>query len=47
MHLRLIRLQTQYKNIEHTYLKYLVPLTPSVEKITSLHGSSKFINEEI
>jgi hypothetical protein len=37
--LRLIRLQTQHKNTEHTYLKLLTPLTPSVEKtVKLLHG---------
>jgi hypothetical protein len=37
--LKLIRPQTQHKNPEHTYLKFLTPLTPSVEKIVNLlHG---------
>jgi hypothetical protein len=34
--LRLLRLQTT-KNSEHMYLKFLTPLTPSVEKIVSLY----------
>ena len=37
--LRLIRPQMQYKNPEHTYLKDLIQLTPTVEKIMNLcHG---------
>jgi len=36
--LRLIRLQTLHKNPEHMYLKFLTPLTPSVEKIVKFHG---------
>jgi hypothetical protein len=33
--LRLIRPQTQHKNPENTYLKFLTPLMPSVEKTES------------
>jgi hypothetical protein len=36
--LRLIKLQTQQKNPEHMYLKFLIPLTTSVEKIVDFHG---------
>jgi hypothetical protein len=37
--LRLIRPQTQHKNPEHMYLKFLTPVTPSVEKtVNLLHG---------
>jgi len=37
--LRLIRPQTQHKAPEDTYLKFLTPLTPSVEKVVDLlHG---------
>jgi hypothetical protein len=36
--LRQIRPQTQHKNLEHTYFKFLTPLTPSVEKIMNLCG---------
>ena len=40
--------QTQQKNPEHAYLKFLTPLTPSVEKtVKNAMGSSKFINKEI
>jgi hypothetical protein len=35
---RLIRPQTQHKNSEHMYLKFLTSLTPSVEKIVKFHG---------
>jgi hypothetical protein len=34
--LGLIRPQTQHKNPEHMYLKFLIPPTPSVEKIVNL-----------
>jgi len=34
--LRLIRPQTQHKNPQHMYLKFLTPPAPSVEKIFSL-----------
>jgi hypothetical protein len=34
--LRLIRPQTQHKNPEHVYLKFLVPQTSSVEKTVNL-----------
>jgi hypothetical protein len=33
--LRLIRPQTQHRNPEHMYLKFL---TPSVEEVVNLHG---------
>jgi hypothetical protein len=37
--LRLIRPQTQHTNPEHTYLKFLTPLRPSMEKtVHLLHG---------
>jgi hypothetical protein len=36
--LRLIRPQTQHKNPEHMYLKFLMPLTLSLEKIVNLYG---------
>jgi hypothetical protein len=36
--LRLIRPHTLHKNPEHTYLKFLTPVTPSVEKIVKFHG---------
>jgi len=36
--LRLIRPQTQHTYLKHTYLKFLTPLTPSVEKTVNLHG---------
>jgi hypothetical protein len=36
--LRQIRPQTPDKNPEPLYLKFLTPLTPSVEKIVNLHG---------
>jgi len=37
--LRLIRLHTQHNTPEHTYLKFLTPLTPSVGKVVDiLHG---------
>ena len=36
--LRLIRPQTQHKNREHMYLKFLTPLTTFVEKTVNLHG---------
>jgi len=29
----IIRIQTQHKNPEHMYFKFLTPLTPSVEKV--------------
>jgi hypothetical protein len=35
--LRLIRPQTQHKNPEDTYLKFLTPLRPSMEKTMNLH----------
>jgi hypothetical protein len=35
--LRQITPPTQHKNPEHMYLKFLKPLTPSVEKIGNLH----------
>jgi len=28
--------QTQHRNLEHTYLKFLTPLTPYVEKTVNL-----------
>jgi len=40
--LKLIRPQTQHKYPEHMYLKFLTPLTPSVEKIVKLHGSKYY-----
>ena len=37
--LRLIRPQMRHKNPEHMYLKFLIPVTPSVEKtVNLLHG---------
>jgi hypothetical protein len=37
--LRLIRPQMQHKSPQHMYLKFLMPLAPSVEKIVKLlHG---------
>jgi len=38
MNPRLIRPQTQHKNPENTYLKFLTPLLPSVEKNMNLHA---------
>ena len=39
MKLKLIRPQTQHKSPQHMYLKFLMPLAPSVEKIVNLlHG---------
>ena len=38
--LKLIRPQTQNKNPEHMYLKFVTSLTLSVEKIVNLHGFS-------
>ena len=35
---RLIRTQTQHKNPERIYLKFLTLLKPSVEKIVNFHG---------
>jgi hypothetical protein len=35
---RLIITQTQHKNPEHIYLKFLTLLTPSVEKTVYFHG---------
>jgi hypothetical protein len=37
LELRLIRPQAQHKETEHTYLKCVTLLAPSVEKITKLH----------
>lgn len=45
--LRLVRPQTQQKELEHVYLQFLTTLTPAVETTVNLHGSSKFINQEI
>jgi len=39
MNSRLIRPQTQHKNPENTYLKFLTPLPPSPEKTVNLHSS--------
>jgi len=36
--------KTQHKNPEHVHLKFL---TPPTEKTVTLHGLSKFINQEI
>jgi hypothetical protein len=35
---RLIRPQIQHKNPENMYLKFLTPITPSVEKTVNLCG---------
>jgi hypothetical protein len=36
--LKLIRPQTEHKSSETTFLKFLTPPTPSVERIVNLHG---------
>jgi hypothetical protein len=38
LELRLISPQTQHKEPEHTHLKFVTLRTPSVDKITKLHG---------
>jgi len=35
--LSMTRPQTQHKKLEHTYFKFLTPLTPSVEKTGNLY----------
>jgi hypothetical protein len=45
--LRLIRPQTQHKNPKHTYLKFLIPLTPSVDKILKFLLVFKVISQEM
>jgi len=47
MNSRLITPQKQHKNPEHISLRFLTPLTISVEKIVNLHGLNKFMNQEI
>ena len=47
MNLRLITPQIQHKHPEHTSLKFLTPLTASVEKIVNFHWLNKFMNQEI
>ena len=44
---RLIRPWMQHKNPGCMYLKFLTPLTPSVEKTVNPMGSNMFINQEI
>jgi hypothetical protein len=43
LELGLIRPQTQHKEPEHTHLKFVTLLTPSVEKIKKLHGFKHII----
>jgi hypothetical protein len=47
MNSKLTTTKTQDKNPENTSLKFLTPLTTSVEKFVNLHGLNKFINQEI